>query len=255
MIRDKIKNEKYFRDYVEKKTNSISEDLKWLDDKKVKEDRILIFKRSIADAYISLLIAKYSAGFSSKDLLLGYKSALKLMDETWDGFWKLKVGCPVVEYDQYILSAYDEMLWMLSLGYLLDISNEEYQILVNIIDRDKVKDYVFEYIIRAKLKDRIPIREESYKEFLGIPKIFSKLRQAIFEPDRNESSNLIKSFLENDWYEKHRDSAWYDAHKSKHGTYIGYWSFESAAIVKIRELDDSSFKTSQYYPADLININ
>jgi hypothetical protein len=36
---------------------------------------------------------------------------------------------------------------------------------------------------------------------------------------------------------------------------FGYWSFETAAIVKIIGLYDSSFRDPQYYPRDLISID
>jgi len=154
---------------------------------------------------------------------------------------------------QYTLSAYDEMLWMLSLGYLLDINEADFKKLVDVIDRDGVKDFLFEFIILAKVKDRQPIKEESYQEFFGVPQTFEKLRKAIKETDKAKAEKLVKEFVTKEWYKNHKDSGWYDSHKSKHDTYFGYWSFETAAVVKIMGLDDSGFMDCQYYPKDLVN--
>lgn len=193
----------------------------------------------------------YSGGSPISDIKLQIPIGLKLISESWDGFWLVDHNGK--KLNQYGLSGYDEMLWMLSLGYLLNIDEEDFEKLVEVIDRDGVKDYLFEFIIRAKLKERQPISQESYAEFFGVPEIFKKLRQAINETDKAKAEKLIKEFITKDWYKNHKDAGWYNSHKSKHDTYFGYWSFETAAIVKIMGLDDSSFIDCQYYPKDLVH--
>ena len=44
----------------------------------------------------------------------------------------------------------------------------------------------------------------------------------------------------------------YGLHKNVHDLYVGYWCFIAAAIVKIKDLDDSTFRDNKYYPKDLI---
>lgn len=156
-------------------------------------------------------------------------------------------------YRQLTGSSYDQMLWMLSLGYLLGIPNEEFKKLVEVIDKDGVKDHLFEFIIRAKLSERHPITEESYQEFFGVPQTFEKLRQAITETDKPKAEKLVKEFITKDWYKNHKDAGWYNSHKSKHDTYFGYWSFETAVVVKIMDLNDSGFIDCQYYLKDLVH--
>ncbi|HEY8934009.1 MAG TPA: PoNe immunity protein domain-containing protein [Cyclobacteriaceae bacterium] len=248
MIRDQIRDDHYFEQYISRQIEGINKFLNWIEIGKTPQERINIVKQEIAKDYIYIILAKYSTGYSLENLLPDWKEGVKVIHESWDGFWKLKHGNPSIEYDQYILSAYDEMLWMLSLGYLLNVPDEDFKKLVEVIDRDKVKDKLYEFIISAKLKDRHPILEESYCDFFGVPETFSKLREAIQEPDKTKASKLIYDFLKKDWYKNHRDAGWYDSHKSKHDTYFGYWSFESAAVVKIMGLDDNSFKDNQYYP-------
>jgi len=200
-------------------------------------------------------MCKYSSSKLVNELNNDLLNAIKLTHESWDGFWLIKTSNPTgsIILKQYGLDAYDQMLWMLSLGYLLEIPNEDFKKLVEVIDRDGVKDYLFEFIIRAKLKDRQTISEESYRDFFGVPQTFEKLRQAITETDKSISEKLVKEFITKDWYKNHKDAGWYNSHKSKHDTYFGYWSFETAAIVKIMGLDDSSFVDCQYYPKDLVH--
>jgi len=248
MLRDQIRDKNYFEKIIFEKETSNQTWLAKCNIGEVKEDRIPFVRRNLSWTYLTIISAKYSAGYCIENLLADWKEGIKLIHESWDGFWKLKQGNPPVEYDQYILSAYDEMLWMLSLGYLLDAQAQDFKKLVEVIDRDKVKDNLFEFIISAKLKDRAPIQEESYREFFGVPETFAKLRESIDEPDKAKAEKLIHDFLKRDWYKNHKDAGWYNSHKSKHDTYFGYWSFESAAVVKIKGLDDTSFRDNQYYP-------
>jgi hypothetical protein len=47
---------------------------------------------------------------------------------------------------------------------------------------------------------------------------------------------------------------WYDAHKGPEGGgFVGYWCFESAAVVKAFGIDDKEIREQQYYPKDLLH--
>lgn len=248
-MRDKIKDEVYFNNLITNFYESIGRFNNWIEIGKTAPERIPIVKRSMVQSYVAIVQCKYASNKSIDQLNNDLVRAIDLTHESWDGFWLVNYnGVKLSQYGE----GYDEMLWMLSLGYLLDIDNADFKKLVDVIDRDGVKDYLFEYIIRAKLSDRQPIEEESYQIFFGIPNTFDKLRQAITETDKVKAEKLVKEFVTKDWYKNHKDAGWYDSHKSKHDTYFGYWSFETAAVVKIMGLDDSSFQDCQYYPKDLV---
>ena len=51
----------------------------------------------------------------------------------------------------------------------------------------------------------------------------------------------------------HTNTGWFDNHKNQQKLYYGYWSFESGAIAKILQLDDSSLKDAPYYPYDMVH--
>ncbi|MCX2682103.1 DUF1911 domain-containing protein [Galbibacter sp. EGI 63066] len=258
-MRDNLKNSKYWESRLRRSEKFQLEDVEILDKGEIAKERINILKRSMSYSHINTLSAKYSAGYPIENLKDDLLKAIELTYESWvDDAWKIKTGKPTgsVILNQYGFGAYDQMLWMLSLGLLLNINEADFTKLVEVIDRDSVKDFLFEFIIRAKLKDRQPIIEESYREFFGIPKVFEKLRKAITETDNAKAENLIKEFTTKDWYKNHKDAGWYDSHKpNRRGEviYFGYWSFETAAVVAIMDLDDSSFRDCQYYPKDLVD--
>lgn len=253
-MRDKLRDRLYFEKLITTFYESIDRLTNWIQIGKTPIERVNYVKRSIVQSYISIFQCKYSAGFTNDSISIDLKKCILICNESWDGFWLIKTGNPTgsIVLNQYGLSGYDEMLWLLSLGYLLDIPNEDFKKLVEIIDRDGVKDILFEFIIKAKLQDRPSNTEESYQEYFHIPNCYKKLRQAIIETDKAKTTKLVNEFVSKDWYNNHKDAGWYNSHKSKHDTYFGYWSFETAAIVKIMGLDDSSFRDCQYYPKDLL---
>lgn len=250
-MRQNIKNKEYFLKYFDLNQSLLKNGLIKIEENRVNPEMINYYKKTLFDKYLYLSISSFTNG----DRLIEVKHSLLETVNYVNKSWHTDIVRLEFEgrrLNQYILSAYDEMLWMLSLGYLLDISNEDFKKLVDVIDRDRIKDYLFEFIIRAKLTERKSITEESYEYGW---KLFGKLRQAIIETDKQKAEKLVKDFLEKDWYKEHKDAGWYDSHKSKHDTYFGYWSFETAAVVKIMGLDDSSFIDCQYYPKDLVHSN
>jgi hypothetical protein len=64
----------------------------------------------------------------------------------------------------------------------------------------------------------------------------------------------VNDFITKDWYKNHKDAGWHNSHKSRHDVFYGYWSFETAAVVKIMDLDDTKFIDCQYYPKDLVKV-
>lgn len=55
--------------------------------------------------------------------------------------------------------------------------------------------------------------------------------------------------MEKEWFKGHYDYDWKNSHKEP--GYVGYWSFETAALTKILELDDTSLVNNNHYPYDL----
>jgi len=252
-MRDKLKDIDYWNRYISMMNEIEERSLTKLNKGLIAKDRINISKQARVYSCLTIISAKYSAGYPPQELKQDLIHAINLTDESWDGTGEIYYKGRYLK--QLSLSSYDEMLWMLSLGYLLDIPDKYIHILTNVIDRYQAKDFLLEFLIRAKIKERQPIMEESYERFFGIPNIFSSLRQAIIEVDKENAETLVDQFITKEWYKGHKDSGWYNNHKNDHhDVYCGYWCFEAAAVVKIMRLNDSNFKDCQYYPKDLINV-
>ena len=248
-MRDQIKDKKYFETFLNKLETLDKQTEEKITSGNVNPDRILPVRLSMINSLVRRISAKYSSGMTLDDLLAEYFEAVNLISIYWPGNCKL-VGKKQEVLNQYSLGNYDTMLWMLSFGYLLKTPTEQFEKLVDVIDQDKVKDKLFEFIIAAKIPTRPKLQEESYK--YGF-ELFGKLREATETNNQAKAEALIKGFLEKDWYKEHKNTGWYDSHKNKHDTYSGYWCFEAAAITCIMRLDDSSYRDNPYYPKDLVD--
>ena len=249
MIRDYLKEIDYFEAFIKQNEALYYKRLVKFQNGLIMPERETIVKLDMINNLTRRIKAKYSLGLPVISMLEEYNEALVLINNYWVGSNKF-IGNNNEVLDQYSLDDYDTMLWMLSIGYLLDVSMDQFNIIVNAIDGDSIKDKLYEFIISAKIPSRPKIENESYKYGWVL---YGKLREVIGIKDKSRATELVKHFLEEDWYREHRQSGWYNSHTNKHNTYSGYWSFETAAVVKIMELDDSSFIDNQYYPKDLVH--
>ena len=74
----------------------------------------------------------------------------------------------------------------------------------------------------------------------------------IIDAEPESRSTLMAEYLD-DWYLASRREAYYDSHKKKN-SFLGYWSWEAAAITVLLDIDDRRYKNSKFYPADLVNF-
>jgi hypothetical protein len=139
-------------------------------------------------------------------------------------------------------SDYEDALWMVSLGILCDVSSEEFKKITDILLRDKVNDALISEIIRYKQSDW-----QASSAAVLWQKPYALLVDA-------NSTQSIKQYLDKHWYQENEESYWHNLHKNtKVNNYFGYWSWETAALVKARGIDDSSLKTQKYYPYDAVH--
>lgn len=234
-MRDINKNKEYFYQYLGEKENLFKMmDLAMrqrasADDFMGENDKgIINAYKGLSLNYMLYMIAQYSAGESIETIRKSYKKTLQYSEKIWKPN-----------------SSYVDCLWLVSIGVLLDISADEICLLNHIVKKnskeDKLISFFMEYLNKEKNSDQC--------FFMALP--YKKLDEYIEGVKRDVT--LIESYLENYWYDAHNDMAWYDSHKDKSNTYFGYWSFETGAIAKILNLDDSSLKNAPYYPYDLVH--
>jgi len=256
-MRDKIKDISYFNERVDALGNSIDRRINKLENNLIKEERISIVKLSMSTTYRNLIIAKYSRGdnMKSNDIIDLYTQSVSLMYENWtegSGKFVYSKGNTTTILEQYTFSNYLGILEVISLGILLGISDTIFNKLIIYVERDRVKDFLLDFLFCYKDKGKTPIIEESYQVFFHINERYGRLKNIIQEPNSKIAEKELKYFLEKEWYASFKGTPIYGLHKNVHDLYVGYWCFVAAAIVKIKGLDDSTFRDNKYYPKDLI---
>lgn len=234
-MRDNIKSEDYFKKYLEYEYSRIEKFEKAVE--KVIQERgaadrgVQSGQRGLKNFYFNVLKALYSSGASIESIKDFYPKVLNSMKPIWNSD-----------------SGYVEMVWMISIGIMMDIPDEEMRELVKMVKDDGLKDYLADFLLAHNNKDW-ERRAAQFK--FDIP--YKSLSHVINASSEEESLKNLKEYLVKKWYRGHKDTGWHDTHKSKFDIYSGYWSFESGALVKILKLDDSSLKDFPYYPYDMVH--
>ncbi len=231
-MRTTVKNLEYFQNYI----TLNNEDIEFFEDGlksgTTKEDRVPAVNRQIFTTSIHTLIAKYSAGSPLDEIKNDFPEVIGRLEKGWQNEGKK------IYFDNYIL-----MLWMLSLSVLLDVDKSDLLKIVNILDTSSQNDYLLDIIIASKLSDRKISPEILY------PAEFGFLKNLL----ENKDVSALKNYLDNYWYKKMKSAYWFDNDKNKNEVFFGYWSFESAAFVKILGLQDAVLEDQQYYPYELVH--
>lgn len=247
MIRDKHRDKEHFRILVDSLNNSHVRRIKKFEKGKIKSDRIIPIKQAMAANLIKKMVAMYSMGESVEKLLLDIHEILDLIEASWmEGNRKL-VGNRSEVLNQYTIDAYTQLLRLMSVGFLLGLEEDFFQRLVQLVRKDDVIDLVFEFILSSRLPElQIKQEKESYK--FGL---YRNLKKAISQSNNKKAEEFVKVFLEEDWLEEQKRAQILS--DPKKDTYYGRWSFEAAAVVAIKDLDDISFRYNEYYPKDLVD--
>ncbi len=258
MVRDTIKDKDYFNDFIDRLKKSQEKRYEKFSKNSIKEDRIPIVKYDMSNNYLRMVIAKYSRGDNmfTSEILTDLHNAIKLLDESWHKNHlgiipsQKNRGCFLRQYGQ---SNYIFLIDLLSISILSNIKLKDAIPIIKFIDNDGVEDFLFNFLISSLDENRKPMEKESYEEFFGINEMYGRLKTIIKETDKNIAEKELKYFLENEWYASFKGTPLYNQHNNPHNTYAGYWCFIAAAIVKIKGLDDSSFRDNKYYPKDMLN--
>ena len=146
-------------------------------------------------------------------------------------------------------SWYATVLDMTSLAILLDLDQSWFEKLATVVDRNAKQDRLAENLLSYKLDHRSV--DVTTSMFSPREKYLSALTLA--NTDKQQAALQVHSYLKEDWLGQLR---WLLAgvkvpHESK-VSYFGYWDYASAAITKLCDLDDSTYRDSPYYPADLM---
>lgn len=181
-----------------------------------------------------------------------------------------------------IQSGYSEKLLTInySLGYSLDEVFKWFKISLNYYQKYyQTKGSIYTLIDYLSLAVLFEDRKEEFIE--DVEKIFSKYQSFVDSGEQYEDGYietlalyLLKGDVENFhshleylnmigndadsvieaqkfWYYAHSEASWYDTHKTE-DAYYGYWSFDTAALCKMRGIYDERLKDLDFFPYDLL---
>lgn len=234
MIRDSIKSLTYYEEYLEYEYNRIEKfenAIKEVIAVRGEDEAVQATYSSVQSFYFNVIAALYSSGALLDEIRNFFPKVINIMKKAWD------------PNDGYV-----EMLWMISIGIMLDVPKEQMVQLEALLKKGKLEDYLINYLIHSYNKEW-PCQTNDFL-FDQPYSLFSSIIKA---KDKVQAVDLLEKYLKESWYEGHDDMGWYDSHKNMEDTYNGYWSFESGAVLKILGLDDSSLKDVEYYPYDMVH--
>lgn len=248
MIRDSIKNEAYFDEWIPFAENSIKKREDDLVNKPLKPYGRVLQASFIGQKLSSLIVMRYSRGDDIAALRDDVEHLLAALEQ-------VRTFCDALPPDeqkdrvQYERLSFDRYLYFfLSLCFVvcLDMGEDYIRRMLAVIG-NAGKD---------ALLDRIAVKLGDHARPLAEAPLFAKqytlLFQALDAPEEDRPA-LVRKFLDG-WYKGNRNrAAWYDNHKGEDTGYVGYWCFEAALVVKLFGIDDTTFRTHQYYPADLVH--
>ena len=197
-----------------------------------KKPTIEVYKSTLATILSyqkDILLATYSIG----DSLSAFKEEYILFVSSLIPIWRKEWG-------------YEQMLWALSIGILLEIDVEIFDQLVDSVKKDDPEDYLIDYLIQSRHPDW------TIRINYNFPRPYGFTRKIIEEKDSDQAVKLLKEYVIKKWYQGSRDSAWYDVHKQNVKNHVGYWSFESGALCKLKGLHDKQLEGLPYFPYDLV---
>ena len=215
MLRDKHKDQAYF----EKRLDRVQERLKRKvsKSKEIKKDSLEVHHQFLVLFNEELVKLSYSIGASKEEIFPYYQgilSNLKLIASE---------GVP-----------FDLAVNIFALGVLYSDRKEEFlDDLKAIYEQMDHTDGLIEYYMVYLFHDKI-VPFHSILEY-----------QNMIE-DTYESVAKAQGF----WYYSHSDAPWYNNHTKD--TYVGYWSFDTAATCKIKGIFDERLKELEYFPYDLL---
>ena len=193
------------------------------------EEVIRLTKEDISIYQEKKMIATYTAGYSIERFKEEYLTFVDSLVPVW-----------------HSNSGYDEMLWALSIGILLEIDEMTFEKLVDLVRKDDPEDYLIDYLIQSRHPEwKIRIN-------YNFPRPYGFTRKIIEEENSEKAVSLLKEYLTKKWYQGCRDEGWYDLHKRNIDNYYGYWSFESGALCKLKGLDYKELEGLSYFPYDLV---
>lgn len=227
MSRDPLKNDEYFDKFLSYENERISKFSKVLNELPLDDsDRLKQCEKYLSTFCKNKLCALYSRGYPKDSIRVAFTDYIR-------------------HVQQSSIDSYADMVDILSLAILLDANKAD---LYHILETPSFDD-----VLVLILKDYI--KNKSLTPLAGnlqYPSLYKEFVDVFYNASLELSSQKLLQFTSNHWYGLNTEAWWYDSHKSPNNTYVGYWCWLAAAIIKIKGMDVKYFSGCNYIPIDLI---
>ncbi|MNF24134.1 hypothetical protein D3C84_47220 [compost metagenome] len=263
-MRDQVVGRDYLRRQEEFYREACAERLDDLATGQIPEKNYAAALYSSTKYMMNVVKARYSGGDPIDTVIHDFEGYFSLLERYHEERMKLD-PCMRLQWVNLYWGNYNRSLWELSCVVLLRLPAEFLSRVAEIIDardpgavcksgralyevgNNRGKDALMDALLNKCGSPGPQGSELTHKSH------YKKLLAVIeAEPDRRPM--LMKKYL-NGWYAIHkRYSSFFDLDKiTEDSGYCGYWSFESALVVKLWNIDDSSFRDHPHYPVDLVH--
>jgi len=233
MIRDKIKDEAYFEKYLKYQDERIA---KFTSIAKQSENAKGLSDNGTRKAY------NYIVGFMINKLYASY-SAGKSIEEIRRIYISLAGMCELSG-----LLSYSQLVDIASLAIILKPDASIISAVTAAINKYNKADILLEGF-RNYLEGKGFVYSAKSFEF---EEVYKGLSTIVSQSDKGKQVEFLADYIQNTWYDSNKESAWYNSHKSKEDTYVGYWCFEGLALAVALGLDINKLNGINYIPKDLI---
>ncbi|MCA1860156.1 DUF1911 domain-containing protein [Janthinobacterium sp. HSC-3S05] len=220
----------------------------WMADKDAAQ--LMMMTQSRAWNSINLLSINYSAGVSLAVLRSFYPTALEYWEE-YAKYDKAYDATPegretYVAHLPLLGEGFDQANRLVCLGILLGWGHLLPR-LPDLLDyHNPRRDGMLERLLAFYLSERGTPPDECTRH----RPYFKTLK--IFAAPKEKRSELMAGYLD-DWYHASRREPYHDSH-TRGTSFMGYWSWEAAAITYLLDIDDHSYRDAQFYPGDLVDF-
>lgn len=203
------------------------------------------YRENIVSDSIELVFAKYSIGMPIEDIKKDYLVALEEMFLVWNdrtiNSFSHNDSEPFYDTDEYW-----KIMQIISLGILFNVVSREKMQILSIRDKIAAPDLILDFLC-AYLDER----KYSFEQSVGDN--YHGLVKTIKDFATKNAACAINDYLRKQWLRDYKRQGFITTHNSKFNIHRGYWSFESGAIMKILNADDSILKGQQFYPYDMVH--
>jgi len=200
---------------------------------------------------ISYIHIQYSAGVSIEDVRNFFPEALQYWEE-YAKYHEAFHATPGLTHKVPHLDLHDDDYWLAvrlaTFAILLGCSKLLPRIVALWDYENDDMDGLLEHLVAPFVSGRGAPPDECTRHlpYFKLLKVFSA------EPDNRPA--LMAKYMD-DWYEASRREPYYKSHtKGREHNFLGYWSFEAAAVTYVLDIDDSSYRDHEFYPRDLIDF-